>query len=191
MNNVDQTVISQYANSQTLLQLIHDMNDAIDPSVDIDTFYSYVWDIDTAQGFGLDIWGKIVGVTRNLLVTSGTYFGFTEGGGQPFGQASFFSQYQTSSYQLSDDVYRQLILTKAMANITDCTIPVYNQLLQVLFAGRGQCYVEDLGSMLMQFTFKFGLQNYEIAIFQQSNAFPRPSGVAAQLSINGVVTPLT
>jgi len=188
MNNVDKTIISQYANSPTLLQLINDMNEAIDPSVDIDNFFNYVFNIETAQGFGLDIWGKIVGVGRTLVVQSGTYFGFKNTGNESFGFGTFFTNYQTSNFVLNDDVYRQLILTKAMANIMDCSIPAYNALLLILFAGRGQCFVEDLGSMQMQFTFKFGLQNYEIAIFRQSGAIPIPSGVKAQLSINGVIT---
>ncbi|MCS6515083.1 DUF2612 domain-containing protein [Burkholderia thailandensis] len=62
MDNVLQTVLAQYANSPTLIQLVQNMNGYIDPSADIDAFYDNVWNIQTAVGRGLDIWGKIVGL---------------------------------------------------------------------------------------------------------------------------------
>ena len=180
MLNVEQTIISQYANSATLTQLIQNMNGYIDPSADLDTFYSYVWDIRTANGFGLDIWGKIVGVNRTLEIPASIgNFGFNEGASYyPFGQEPFYSGPVTGSYILSDDAYRTLILVKALANISDCSVLSYNQLLKNLFAGRGSCFVFDLGNMQMQYVFQFYLQPFEIAILTQSNALPRPAGVS-------------
>lgn len=182
MLNVEQTIISQYGTSPTLRQLIDSMNGYLDPAADIDAFYSAVFDIDTAVGFGLDIWGKIVGVERSVQVpASGLHFGFSEGNGQPFGQAPFYLDAQTNTYLLSDDAYRTLILVKALANISGCTVPSYNQLLQNMFAGRGRCYVADLGSMQLQYTFEFALAPYELSILTQSGALPRPAGVKAQI----------
>ncbi|WP_152882578.1 DUF2612 domain-containing protein, partial [Burkholderia multivorans] len=54
MLNVEQTILSQYGNSATITQLIQNFNQYIDPRADIDAFYNAVWNIDTAQGFGLD-----------------------------------------------------------------------------------------------------------------------------------------
>lgn len=83
MQNFDQTIISQYANSPTLLQLIENMNVYIDPRANLLEFYNFIWNVDTAQGFGLDIWGKIVGVSRLLRLPSATtpqlWFGFYDG----------------------------------------------------------------------------------------------------------------
>lgn len=56
-----------------------------------------------------------------------------------------------------------------------------NRLLQNLFAGRGRCYVNDLGNMRMRYTFEFYLQPWEEAIVTQSGALPRPTGVLASL----------
>ena len=66
MNNYLQTVVSQYGNSPTITSLIESFNDAVDPSSNIDNFYTWVWDVSSAQGFGLDIWGRIVGVSRTI-----------------------------------------------------------------------------------------------------------------------------
>lgn len=188
MDNVEQTILSQYANSPTLVQLIQNMNDYIDPSADIDAFYDMVWNVDTAQGFGLDTWGKIVGLENGRLLkipSAEINLGFDEAGtssATPFGSGVFYTgNTVTQSYYLGDDAFRTLILVKAMANISDGSIPSYNQLLQNLFKGRGRCYVNDLGNMQMRYTFEFYLEPYEVAILTQSGAMPRPTGVLASI----------
>lgn len=187
MIDFEKTIISQYGNSSRILELISNMNGYIDPSVDLNTFYSMVWDIDTAQGFGLDIWGKIVGVSRNLQVANNTgYLGFNEGETaaldyQTFGNGIFYSGPVTGSYILSDDAYRVLIYLKALANISDSTIPSYNKLLNYLFAGRGRCYVIDEGAMQIRGVFEFYLQPYELAILTTGAVIPRPTGVGASI----------
>jgi hypothetical protein len=184
MQNLDQTILAQFANSPTIVQLVTNFNQYIDPRADLDTFYSMVWDVDTAQGFGLDYWGKIVGVSRNLTIPAGTTnMGFKEGlNYQPFGQAPFYNgSVATNTYALADPAYRTLILVKALANISQCSARSLNQLLQNLFAGRGRCYVSDTGSMQMRFTFEFPLYPYEIAILTQSGAVPRPAAVNAKI----------
>lgn len=191
MENVEQTILSQYANSPTLCALIQNMNQYIDPSADLDSFYDLVWNVDTAQGFGLDIWGRIVNVSRNLAIPGNvTYLGFNEAfteatastGPQPWGQAPFYAGVQsTQTYTLADGAYRTLIYAKALTNISDCTAPSINQLLQNLFSGRGRCYVTDTGNMEMRFVFEFPLLPFEIAIMTQSGAIPKPAGVYARV----------
>lgn len=178
------TIISQYANSPVLLALVDFMAQDISPDADLDGFYSYVWNVSTAQGFGLDIWGRIVGVGRELNIpgTSVT-FGFKEGSGfQPFGQAPFYNGPPASTvYRLGDAAYRTLILTKALSNISNVTARSLNRLLQVLFARRGRCYVADTGQMQMRYVFEFALTPSEIAILTQSKAVARPAAVSAQV----------
>src|SRR4051812_42839886 len=62
------TVISQYANSPILDTLVQNINESIDPTVNIDAFFDNMWNIDTAIGYGLDVWGRILGVSRTLAV---------------------------------------------------------------------------------------------------------------------------
>lgn len=183
MQNIERTLASQYANSPTLVQLVRNFNQYIDPSADIDAFVSNVMDVTTAQGFGLDIWGRIVGVSRNIKVTAALVnFGFSEGVDyQPFGQAPLYAGSSSSVYSLSDDAFRKLILVKALSNISDCTAASFNQLLQNLFAGRGRCYVQDTGGMAMRYVFEFDLLPYEASIIANSGAFPRPAGVSANV----------
>lgn len=180
------TIISQYANSPVLLSLVDFMEQDISPDVDIDAFYDFVWNVMTAQGFGLDIWGRIVNVGRELNIPGTlTTFGFhttpTESF-QPFGQAPMYDGNPPSStvYRLADDAYRTLILAKAMANISDTTAPSINRNLQILFEGRGRTYVADTGGMRLRYVFEFQLTPAEWAIVTQSGALARPAAVLAQ-----------
>ncbi len=168
MENYTDTILSQYANSQTIMALIDSMNAYIDPAVDLDNFYNLIWNVladgATLNSYGLDVWGRIVGVSRNLNLPAGIT--------NPSG-ASF----TPGTYVLSDSDYRTLILVKALANITDCTAPSLNKLLSKLFSSRGRCYVQDTGNMTMNFTFEFFLLPYEYAIVASSGAIPHPAGV--------------
>lgn len=181
MLNVLDTVISQYATAPALLQLIDSFNQQVDPSIDFQAFYDLVWNLDTAVGYGLDIWGRIVGVPRVLpTLNSEMTFGFKTGHPDfaPFGQAPFSDGVPlTSNYRLSDEAFRTLIYVKAAANIAACSAPTINQLLSLIFAGRGRCYCQDLGGMRMSYVFEFHLAPFELAILNKSNALPRPSGV--------------
>lgn len=168
MINVERTIISQYGTTATISQLVRNIDYYIDPRTDFDTFFNYVWNVETATGFGLDIWGRIVNVARDINVPGDTPnpggFAFTPG-----------------PVTLTDAQYRVLILAKALANITNGTAEGLNQLLSNLFAGRGRCYVLDMGSMTLRFTFEFWLQPYEYVIITQSGATPRPAGVLATI----------
>jgi len=184
MENVEQTIISQYANSATIVQLIQSMNGYIDPATDFAAFYDYVWNVETAQGFGLDILGRIVNIGRQLTIPANIkYFGFNEGIDYlPFDQAPFYNGVPESDvYTLADDAYRTLILMKALLNISNSSAPSINRLLQNMFKGRGRCYVTDVGNMRIRFVFEFALLPYEVAILTKSTAVPRPAAVLAEV----------
>jgi len=162
MISVERTIISQYADSATIVAMIKNMDECIDPRTDFDMFYNYVWNVETAQGFGLDIWGRIVGVSRLLNVPGSTpnpgAYTFTPG-----------------TYELSDSQYRTVLLVKALANISDSTARSLNVLFSNLFSTRGRCYAIDVGGMTMMLTFEFYLEPFEYVIINTIS--PRPAGV--------------
>ena len=185
MRNFEQTIISQYDASSIIRQLIANMNDYIDPTADFTAFHNLIWNVDSAEGLGLNIWGRIVGVQRNLTVPSPrNYFGFkatTPAPWLPFNYGTFDNvgagHAPTQVYALSDTQFRTLIMAKALANISRTSPPALNQLVTNLFAGRGRAYVLDLGHMMMLYRFEFLLNPYEVAIITQSGAIPHTSGV--------------
>ena len=177
------TVISQYANSPIIISLIANFNSYIDQTQNLDSFYDLMRSVATAQGYGLDVWGIIVGVNRTLhIIGADTFFDFEESelSGIGFGQAPFFTGEQlTSNFDLSDDAFRVLILAKAFANICDGSIKSINEILLKLFPNRGNAYVTDGLNMTMTYTFGFVLSPVELAIIEQSGVLPKSVGVAA------------
>lgn len=181
------------------------MNGYIDPRNNLIDFYNYVWNVDTAVGFGLNNWGRIVGVSRVITIPgSAGAFGFANDDTPPdwenFGSADaapgavggpFFSgQISTGGFTLNDDSYRTLILTKALANICATTAPALNQLIQNLFPGRGRAFVVDggktnssVGGMRMTYVFEFALSSIEYAILAFSGVLPHPAGVLVNITV--------
>lgn len=185
--NLINTIASQYANSPTIDQLIWNNLAYLECAGEIDGWYDNIWNILTAQSYGLDVWGRIVGVIRVLEVANTSFFGYEEAlpGSQPYGQAPFYTGQQiNSNFALSDDSFRTLILAKAMANICDGSVASINQILLNLFPGRGNCYVTDGHNMTMTYTFEFPISPVELAIVQQSGVLPTPCGVAAAVVVN-------
>jgi hypothetical protein len=250
-----QTILSQYADSDRITGLIQTFFDAVDQTANFDAFYDNIWNLDTAAGYGLDIWGRIVGVNRVLQVADVQWFGFAEAlpGSLSFGDARFngytpslgFAEagdqhafgegtfafaklFQgvdpnagagpfypggqlTSNYTLSDEQYRRLIYAKARANISDGSIPSLNGILLSIYIGRGNVYVQEgtvptffgfaeagntapfgqaqfyngqpIPTMQYQIIFKFQPSAVDLAIVQNSGVLPKPTGVAASISI--------
>ena len=154
MINYRDTIISQYAQSPVINATIGAINDWIDPASLIDNFIFNVWNLNTATGYGLDVWGRIVGVGRVLKVTVGErYLGFNQQTSievDPFNTSPFYSGQQiNNNFILSDDGFRTLIRAKALSNICDGSIPGINAVLLKLFAGRGNAYVTNGLDMTM------------------------------------------
>lgn len=182
------TIIRQYSNSPILDGIITAFAAAMDPTELFDELYDLQWNVLTAQGYGLDSWGRIVGVTRTLQLPPGVnqFFGFQVAEDPAhftgFDQAPFYSGQQlTNNATLSDTDFRTLILAKAASNICDGSIPAINAVLLALFPNRGACYVADLGGMQMAYTFEFALTPIELAIVEQSGVLPKPVGVLASV----------
>lgn len=192
MKNWTDTLLAQYADSPTLTAIVDCLNQDIDPQADLDAFYDTIWNVDTAIGYGLDVWGKIVNVKRGVSAAlPPAEFGFAEAydaanaplGVQPFNCGVFNdgSPAVVRNVALDDGTYRMLIMTRAMANITDCSCASLNRLLAYLFAERGRCYALDTGAMTMLYVFEFDLSILEVAFLMQSVVLPRPSGVLCNL----------
>jgi hypothetical protein len=182
MIDYQQTVISQYAQSPSLNALLGAVNAWLDPAPLIDDFIFNVWDLDTATGYGLDVWGRIVGVGRVFLIGGSRYFGFNQQSNlevDPFNTSPFYGGQQlNNNFILSDDGFRVLIRAKALSNICDGSIPGINKVLLTLFAGRGNAYVTNGRNMTMTYTFTFTPTPVEVAIISQSGILPQPVGVA-------------
>lgn len=189
------TILTQYSASQKLLSIIDTFNQAISLDDFTDEFIEKVWDLTTCQTYGLDVWGKIVGVSRYVTAPiESSSFGFGEANDAnpeyptPFNDAPFYGGVQeTTNVRLEDDAYRTLIFCKAFTNISIATIPEINRFLKMLFYQRGRAYCVNYRDMTMGITFEFELAPYEESILTNYEVTPVPSGV--QVNIRQVVSP--
>jgi hypothetical protein len=142
------TVISQYINNPPLLALVDTFNEAADGRALTEIFYNDLWNIDTATGYGLDVWGRIIGIDRSMRVLTGSlYWGFESAlpGVTTFGFGPFYNgQALREPFTITDDDdYRRLILAKAATNLSDGSITSVNKILMDFFQNRGNAYVRE------------------------------------------------
>lgn len=164
---------SQYSASTRIISILESCREHILPDADIVSFFDNIFNIETASGVGLDIWGNIIGVSR------------------------FVPDYQDSTtiYTLTDEQYRTVLFYKAGANIMDATLYSLNYLLKKLypdyrcFVRNANNYVNDDGryydSNPMEIEYVFidtDLSDLEKSIFSLVGAFGKGAGVHFNLS---------
>jgi Protein of unknown function (DUF2612) len=178
------TLYSQYANSPIIGSLLDYFSQWIDANQSVDSFYDDVWNIETAKGYGLAVWGRIVGINSNVIQISDVPYTTTnESGGNavPTGFSTLYSgEPTTSNYALSDDAFRALIMAKAAANIWDGSILGLNNILRLLFPSLVS-YVTDGLDMTMTYTFTWQLTPVQAALVMTENVLPRPCGVSTTI----------
>lgn len=160
MKNWRQTVLSQYADRPRIISLLAAIDAWLSPDANFEMFFQTVMNVDTAVGYGLDVWGRIVVIPRTITLTGTPTFGFGEAGDRVgFDQGPFYEAGigVTTNFELTDNTYRQLILAKAAYNITDGSVPAINSILMnVLFPNRGNAYVTDGRNAMPMRVFGFG-----------------------------------
>lgn len=165
-------MISQYANSPKFIALVSGLRNIFSNAKTLGDWFNVVFNLKTATGFGLDIWGEILNQGR-LFYYVNPDSGNTESvylkGAQTVDGVSY------TSNQI-EELYRSVLFLKAMSNITNSTLASLNQMLQFYFANRGRVYVIEPDVMHIRYVFEFYVSKLEKAIFT-SNIMPKPTGV--------------
>jgi len=186
-------VISQYAASPRITSLLVKKAALLDPGKDFMLWYDSMFNPRSAEGVGLDNWGRIVGIGRMLRVLNTEFFGFSYQGLNPLDQAPFWNDADAEGqFPLSDEAYRFLIFYKAMANIGRGDMASLNAMLQLLFEeahGPGACFVLETGPMEIKAVFLFELTAYEQSLLSSYGLLDRPAGVGfSWLQVNPYAT---
>lgn len=153
--HIDATVQSQYAASPHIRALVDAFWEALNPDADIDLIYKNMIDPDTAVGFGLDVWGRIVAIGREYLAADeeNIYFGFNPNSSinsrlDTFDNAPFFKKID-GKVRLADPAYRTYIFIKAMINIGDCSLASINRMLKLMFPN-AEIYCLHVDTMVLR-----------------------------------------
>ena len=138
--DINETIQSQYSDSPHIKGVIQNFYSHIDPKSDIDLIYDKMINIYTAEGYGLDVWGRLVNIDREYVAVDDQYdyLGFDN---RPynmdrietFNNAPFY-KVVNGKIQLQDDAYRTYILIKAMLNISNVSLNSLNYIFKQLFS---------------------------------------------------------
>lgn len=147
------TVQSQYAASPRILALAAQYWQLLDPTPSADLMISKMIDPSTAAGYGLDVWGRIVGIKRALVPVGGDYLAFappsnvSNPDGNTWNNAPF-NPVNSAGYA-SDAIYRVYVYVKAMLNIGNGSLADLNRYFSLLFPGSGIKIIHS-GTMIIR-----------------------------------------
>ena len=189
--DIAETVQSQYATSKRMRAVIDAFWQAINPKSDIDLLYKKLVNPRTAEGWGLDIWGRIVAIGRSYLAVEDDtpYFGFDPPGDivnprlDNFGNAPFYKQV-LGKVRLGDTAFRTYVFLKALINISNSSLASLNRMVKLLFPD-AEIQVLHTGTMVLRILILSALSSSDKAALD--NLPWLPAGVG--LEMYQVVTP--
>lgn len=146
-----------------------------------------VFDLRTANEFGLSIWALILGVPLSLIVApnQGPQFGFgpSADGRQNFGNGNFGTS--TAGVGLTLEQKRILLRLTYYKLISRCTVPEVNAALKGILGSEGGVYLLD-GNDMTYATYVFGFTPSSALkfILENFDVLPRPSGVGVRYIVS-------
>jgi hypothetical protein len=177
-----QTLLWQY-NEATALQTLLDRKqkwfDKVQQSFWTD-WVSDVFDLTTANEFGLSVWAAILDVPLVVVPAEQLekpLFGFGALGNVGFSQGNFASAQMVSS--LLPEQRRLVLRLRYFQLTTRGAVPEVNAFLAQVF-GEGTVYVEDLGNMQARYVFTVKPSSAVELVLTEFDVLPRPAGVSVE-----------
>lgn len=177
----------QHDNATALRSLIESKQDwyNINQSTFWANWYRDVFNIDTANDFGLAVWGRILNVGLGLQVDSTIgipHFGFGIYH-RNFNNGNF-ARATSGEQALSTDQKRLIIRLRYYQLISRGTVVEINEAMARIFGDLGQVFVRDpLDMSKITYVFKFTPSSRVRLILDRMNLLPRPSGIGSEYVI--------
>ena len=158
--NLLDCLLWQYNKATKLQSLVQSCQDEFEGNVKDfwDNFYTNIFNIDTANTFGLSVWGILLGVDRPS---------YTSGG---------------QTYQYSDDMYRLLLKSRSLLFRMDGSVFQINKYIEYLFPNKPILVLDRL-DMSMDIVFYYTPTADELQVLNNPDFLPRPSGVEINIWI--------
>ena len=151
--NSMRSLLWQYDNAEKVKQLIKNEQDFYNASTQYfwNDFISNVINLDTANDFGLSLWGMLLDIQRP-----------TYGNG----------------IVLSTEMYRYVLKAKIFKLFNSPTIPNCNKFLSILFSRDSKrSFVQDNEDMTIDYYLDFFPTQEELVVLNLPDFLPRPSAV--------------
>ena len=146
------TIQSQYSASPRILALAALYWDKLNPAGEIQSLLDNMFNVATAKGYGLDVWGRIVGIKRATVPVSGEYLAFDpEPLDNPLGDSWNNAPFNPLTAQglATDPVFRVYVMVKAMMNIGNGSLADLNKYFSLMFPNSG-IKVIHAGTMIIR-----------------------------------------
>lgn len=152
----------QYEQAENVKKLIENKQKFLKENVEDfwDNWIKNVFNIDTADSFGLNIWGTILGVGRPSYVDNGQTIDFT------------------------DEQYRRVLKGRILLMLSNGSVNSINAYLNYLFPDK-PVFAVDYYDMSLNIVFYYTPDASEMAVIQMDGFLPRPAGV----EVNYVIIP--
>jgi hypothetical protein len=146
-----------------------------------------VFNVDTANEFGLSVWALILNVPLSLIVppNQGPQWGFgpASNGRQNFNNGNFGTS--AAGAGLTIEQKRLLIKLRYFKLTTRCTVPELNRRLKQLLGDFGSVYVLDANDMsFTTYVFGFAPNSALQFILENFDVLPRPAAVGVKFIVS-------
>ena len=183
-STIIKSLLWRHNSAEALTAIIIDEQDFYDTNVKdfLNQWYDDVFNIDTANLFGLVVWSIIlrlpISIAQNPVVE--TCFGFGPDDDnfdqEPFCPENADNVLTPADARLAVKLrYRQLTTNASVENV--------NRILEDVFSSEGIAYVIDNGDMTAEYVFEFSVSADLVAVITKNDLLPRPVGVGVTLTI--------
>ncbi len=179
--NVLQTLLWQYENAPNIEALLQAKQDVWDEDfADFwENFQTNIFDLKTANDFGLSVWAIILGapIVYNLSGAGTEGWGFGQYR-KNFNNGNFASN-SGIVYRLSTATARAILRLRYYQLTGTCTVPAINRMLTDVFEDYGLAYIKDNHDMTQTYYFNFPLPTDLAFAFSNFDVLPRPAAVGS------------
>jgi len=146
-------------------------------------WYTNVFNLQTANAFGLTVWAIILGIPLQVLQlpNDGPLFGFASETMTPNDNQNFengnFSNFNSEEYYLTVEQLRLILRLRYFQLTSRCAIPEINAFLAILFVGQGNVFIVDHLNMSITLYFGFAPDPDVLQAIREFDLIPRASGV--------------
>lgn len=183
--NLLQALLWQYNEALKLQSLLESKQDwyNVEYSEFWENWYRDVFDLRTANDFGLSVWAIILNVP--LTITSGGEPSTNLWGFGPFRKNFNRGNFapSTSGIKLTTAQKRLVLQLRYFQLVTRGAIPEINKFLAYVFADYGKVYVLDGLDMTMDYIFTFTPPSQLRFVLESFDVLPRPAGVGVNFVV--------
>lgn len=185
--NLLQALLWQYETAENLKALLQQKSAWYDVNQTEfwNNWYTDVFDLRTANDFGLTVWSIILGqpIYVNFGLNDRPTWGFGEFH-RNFTRGNFSSFTDGNSTRLSTETSRILLRIRYYQLTGAGCVPEINRMIADVFAdyavnGNPPGFLTDLHDMTQMYTFQFPLPSDLAFVFNNFDVLPRPAGVGS------------